>query len=123
MRPLHFQLRVGTVQNNADVQKSIRTRVVLQCVTECVQHLGSFVSFPAAESCLCNGRLCGDVVLIAGEHFLPVVAKMEAQSSTEFTARHNNKLEPFVGGGGRSKAEATLTCRASAAGWAQEGGR
>lgn len=24
-------------------------------------------------------------------HFLPAVAKMEAQSSTEFTARHNNK--------------------------------
>lgn len=30
------------------------------------------------------------------EHFLPVVAKMEAQSSTEFTARHNNKPGSFI---------------------------
>lgn len=41
-----------------------------------------------------NLLVCWLILLVhcfTSVHFLPVVAKMEAQSSTEFTALHNNK--------------------------------
>ncbi len=41
-------------------------------------------------TCLCTGLILL-VHCFTSVHFLPVVAKMEAQSSTEFIARHNNK--------------------------------
>lgn len=88
-----FKLRVGGVQNNVnEYTRGTRERVAATPGRLCVFS-------QRRNAALCDGRLCRDVVLMAAEHFLPVVAKMEAQSSSEFTARHNNKLVPSVGVG------------------------